>query len=159
MLLFLLTRDWHFFPDFVDFSNSKIRRLIIRQFGVAHTEAEVNALVLQANDRIRRYAGQRLIDFEGESVSQESDIDLFVSRIDSASINGTYMLLSQVYDLVGFNQIEDEILRHLVIARICQPASKLATTAYLRSYYKEDVHLIYKVTVLLLCFPNAGKSY
>ncbi len=51
------------------------------------------------------------------------------------------MLLSQVYDLVGFNQIQDEILRHLVVARICQPASKLDTTAYLRSYYKEDVHL------------------
>ena len=92
------------------------------QFGVAHTEAEINALVRQANDWIRRYAGQRLIDFEGDSVSRETDIDQFVGRIGSAFINGTYMLLSQVYDLVGFNQIQDEILRHLVIARICQPA-------------------------------------
>ena len=123
----------------VDKSKGRFRE--IRQFGVAHTEAEINALVWQAKDWIRRYAGQRLIDFEGESVSQESDIDQFVERIDSASINGTYMLLSQVYDFVGFNLIKDEILRHLVIARICQPASKLATTAYLRSYYKEDVHL------------------
>ena len=113
----------------------------IRQFGVAHTEAEVRSLVRQANDWISGYAGQGLIDFEGVAVSRKSDIDRFVDRIDSASINGTYMLLSQVYDLVGFNRIEDEILRHLVIARICQPASKLATTAYLRSYYKEDVHL------------------
>lgn len=95
----------------------------IKQFGVAHTEAEVNALVRQASDWIRRYAGQRLIGFEGETASRESDIDRFVGRIDGASINGTYMLLSQVYDLVGFNQIPDEILRHLVIARICQPAS------------------------------------
>ena len=47
----------------------------IRQFGVAHTEAELNALVRQANGWIRRYAGQRQIDFDGESVSQESDID------------------------------------------------------------------------------------
>ena len=123
----------------VDKSRGRFRE--IRQFGVAHTEAEINALVRQANDWIRRYAGQRLIDFEGDSVSRETDIDQFVDRIGSASINGTYMLLSQVYDLVGFNQIRDEILRHLVIARICQPASKLATTAYLRSYYKEDVHL------------------
>ena len=44
---------------------SKGRYMEIRQFGVAHTEAEVNALVRQANDWIRRYAGQRLIDFEG----------------------------------------------------------------------------------------------
>ena len=33
------------------------------------------------------------------------------------------------------------MLRHLVIARISQPSSKLATVAYLRSYYKEDVDL------------------
>ena len=113
----------------------------IRQFGVAHTEAEISSLVRQANDWICRYGGQKLIDFEGESVSQDSDIDRFVNRIDGASINGPYMLLSQVYDLVGFGQVKDEILRHLVIARICQPASKRATAAYLRSYYKEDVHL------------------
>lgn len=113
----------------------------IRQFGVAHTEAELHALVLQAKEWIQRYAGQSQIDFDGESVGLKSEIDQFVARIDGASINGTYILLSQVYDLVGFNKIKDEILRYLVISRICQPASKLATTAYLRSYYKEDVHL------------------
>ena len=123
----------------VDKSKGRYRE--IRQFGVAYTAAEANALVRQANDWICRYAGQGLIGFEGEYVSVESDIDQFVDRIDSVSINGPHMLLSQVYDLVGFNRIKDEILRHLVIARICQPASKLATTAYLRSYYKEDVHL------------------
>ena len=123
----------------VDKSKGRFRE--IRQFGVANTESEINVLVRQANDWIQRYAGQSLIDFDGESIGQKSDIDQFVDRIGGASINGTYILLSQVYDLVGFNQIKDEILRHLVIARICQPASKLATTAYLRSYYKEDVHL------------------
>ena len=123
----------------VDESKGRFRE--IRQFGVANTEAEINVLVRQANDWIQRYAGQSLIDFDGESIGQKSDIDQFVDRIEGASINGTYILLSQVYDLVGFNQIKDEILRHLVIARISQPASKLATTAYLRSYYKEDVHL------------------
>ena len=104
----------------------------IKQFGVAHNDAEVESLVSQANHWIRRYGGQQLIDFEGVHVGRQSDIDMFVSRIDGASINGTYTLLSQVYDLVGFNQIEDDVLRHLVIARISQPSSKLATTAYLR---------------------------
>ena len=33
------------------------------------------------------------------------------------------------------------MLRHLVIARVSQPSSKLATVNYLRSYYKEDIHL------------------
>lgn len=76
----------------VDKSRGRFREIM--QFGVAHTEAEINALVRQANDWIRRYAGQRLIDFEGDSVSRETDIDQFVGRIGSAFINGTYMLLS-----------------------------------------------------------------
>ena len=123
----------------VDKSKGRFRE--IRQFGVAHNAAEVEALVSQANHWIRQYGGQQLIDFQAGHVSRQSDIDMLVSRIDGASINGTYMLLSQVYDLIGFNQIEDDVLRHLVIARISQPSSKLATTAYLRSYYKEDVSL------------------
>lgn len=56
-------------------------------------------------------------------------------------INGTQLLLNQIYDNIGFNRIPDEILRHLVIARVSQPGSKLATVDYLKSYYDEDVYL------------------
>ena len=56
-------------------------------------------------------------------------------------INGTQLLLDQIYDSIGFNRIPDEILRHLVIARVSHPKSKLATVDYLKSYYDEDVDL------------------
>lgn len=123
----------------VDKSLGRFRE--IRQFGVAYTEAEADALVSQARRWIRHYGGQQQIDFEGEAVGTASDVDSFVGRIGGLSINGTYLLLSQVYDRIGFDRIKDEVLRHLVIARISQPSSKLATVAYLRSYYKEDVDL------------------
>ena len=61
--------------------------------------------------------------------------------MDAVLLNGTQLLLNQVYDRIGFNQIADEILRHLVIARVSQPRSKLATVACLKSYYDEDVDL------------------
>ncbi len=64
-----------------------------------------------------------------------------VDNMDSVLINGTQLLLNQVYDSIGFNQIPDDILRHLVIARVSQPKSKLATVEYLKSYYDEDVDL------------------
>ena len=57
----------------VDKSRGRFRE--IKQFGVAHTEAEVNELVLQANDLIRRYACLKLIDFEGDAACRMSDID------------------------------------------------------------------------------------
>jgi len=44
--------------------------------------------------------------------------------------------MSQIYDLVGFNRIKDEILSYLVIAHIYQPTYKLVTTAHPNSYYK-----------------------
>lgn len=46
-----------------------------------------------------------------------------------------------IYDDIGFNRIPDDILRHLVIVRVCQPASKLATIEYLKSCYDEDIEL------------------
>ena len=123
----------------VDKSRGRFRE--VRQFGVAHTEAEADALYTQAREWIRRYAGQQTIDFGGGAVASENEVDMLVSRIDGVSINGTQLLLNRIYDSVGFNRIKDDVLRHLIVARISQPSSKLATTSYLRSYFKEDIDL------------------
>ena len=123
----------------VDKSGGRFRE--VRQFGVAHTEAEADALYTQAREWIRRYAGQQTIDFGGGAVASENEVDMLVSRIDGVSINGTQLLLNRIYDSVGFNRIKDDVLRHLVVARISHPSSKLATTSYLRSYFKEDIDL------------------
>lgn len=123
----------------VDKSRGRFRE--VRQFGVAHTEAEADALYTQAREWIRRYAGQQTIDFGGGAVASENEVDMLVNRIDGVSINGTQLLPNRIYDSVGFNRIKDDVLRHLVVARISQPSSKLATTSYLRSYFKEDIDL------------------
>ena len=73
--------------------------------------------------------------------TEVEETERFLSNIDNVLINGTQLLLDQVYDSIGFNRIPDEILRHLVIARVSQPRSKLATVDYLRSYYDDDVDL------------------
>ena len=64
-----------------------------------------------------------------------------MSNIDSLLINGHRLILDQVYDSIGFNEIPDEILRNLVVARISQPMSKRATVEYLKSYFDEDFEL------------------
>ena len=123
----------------VDKSHGRFRE--IRQFGVGRTETEINALVGQANRWIHSYAGQQSIDFDGSDFASKTDAERLIDSIESASINGTQLLLGQIYDSIGFNLIRDDVLRHLVIARVSQPSSKLATVNYLRSYYKEDIHL------------------
>ena len=81
------------------------------------------------------------LDFDDEHGREREETVRVVDNMDAVLLNGTQLLLNQVYDRIGFNQIQDEILRHLVIARVSQPRSKLATVAYLKSYYDEDVDL------------------
>ena len=56
------------------------------------------------------------------------------------------MILNPLFDNIGFNAIDDNILRHLVVSRLCQPQSKVATVDYLKSYFDEDIelHKIYR---------------
>ena len=51
------------------------------------------------------------------------------------------MVLGCIYNNVGFNQITDDILHHLITVRVPQPYSKMAIVEYLKSYYDEDVDL------------------
>lgn len=69
-----------------------------------------------------------------------SKVDEMLANIESAMINGTQFILDMIYDAVGFNAIDDDVLRNLVLARICQSGSKMATAAYLKAYCGENVN-------------------
>ena len=113
----------------------------IKSFGSSTSEEEIHSLCDKAAAWIRSFGGQQELDFDGRKGKEVEETERFLSNIDNVLINGTQLLLDQVYDSIGFNQIPDEILRHLVIARVSQPRSKLATVDYLKSYYDEDVDL------------------
>ena len=102
---------------------------------------EADSLCVQARQWIETYGGQQLIDFDDRRGREREETERVVSNMDSLLINGTLLLLGRIYDSIGFNAIEDDVLRHLVIARLTQPRSKLATVDYLKSYYDEDVDL------------------
>ena len=115
----------------------------MKNFGVAKTEEEADVLYAKASDWIRTAHGQKEIDFDGDAVmhSERIEVERVLSNISSVILNGPQMILDQIYDSIGFNRIKDDVLRHLVIARVCQPASKSATVEYLKSYFHEDVSL------------------
>ena len=113
----------------------------IKSFGSSTSEEEIGSLCDKAATWIRSFGGQQELDFDDRKGKEVEETERFLSNIDNVLINGTQLLLDHVYDSIGFNQIPDEILRHLVIARVSQPKSKLATVDYLKSYYDEDVDL------------------
>ena len=113
----------------------------VKKFGVAKSEEEADELFQKAKLWLHTHDGQQEFDFNNLRSKVLEETTRVVENIDSVLINGTQLLLNQVYDSIGFNRIPDEILRHLVIARVSQPKSKLATVDYLKSYYDEDVDL------------------
>jgi hypothetical protein len=83
--------------------------------GSAHTEAELETLIALARHRLR---GSQL------SLFKDNSFPLRISLKESVS----YLLmqtLKEQYDLLGFNQLRDEIFAYLCVARIVEPTSKL----------------------------------
>jgi transposase len=113
----------------------------LKNFGVAHTEREAENLHQIALRWLKAHEGQQVLDFENAKGLELEETKRVISNMDAVLINGTQLLLDRIYDAIGFNRIPDDILRHLVISRVSQPASKLATTEYLKSYYDEDIDL------------------
>ena len=113
----------------------------VKSFGTSDSEEEITALVKEADIWLRSGDGQQELDFDNTKGRELEETERVIDKMNAVLINGTQLLLNQIYDNIGFNRIPDEILRHLVIARVSQPASKLATTEYLKSHYDEDVDL------------------
>lgn len=122
----------------VDKSSGKFREL--KTIGVASDSAEIEALESKAREWIEHYTGQMSIDFD-ETEKIRSEYRKMLSNVDRTLLNMPQTILNRIYDSIGFNSIEDIILRHLVVARVCQPMSKVATVEYLKSYFDEDIRL------------------
>lgn len=115
----------------------------VKNFGVASTDEEADVLCMRAREWIHTYGGQQVIDF-GRNTVQDRELEeteRAFANIDSVFMNAPQLILNPIYDSIGFNRIPDEVLRHLVLARICQPMSKLATVDYLKSHFNEDTSL------------------
>ena len=117
----------------------------VHTLGVSSDPATIKHLRQQGLLWIKQNSGLPDLFTRNEEERFEQDsIDYFFNHIDNILLNGVLLLLNQVFKLIGFDRIEDTIFRQLVISRICQPSSKAATVAYLKSHFDEDVQL-YKV--------------
>ncbi|GHV54570.1 hypothetical protein FACS1894181_18400 [Bacteroidia bacterium] len=119
----------------------------LKTIGVSDNESEIGNLYQQGKKWQSAYLGERDV-FTGHTREQEEKqvAGALLSNIENILLNGTQLILNQVFQLVGFDKIDDDILKHLAVPRICQPRSKVATADCLKPYYDEDVelHKIYR---------------
>lgn len=121
-------------------SRGKLRYLAT--IGTSSDEGEIVSLCHQGTDWIKGREGQGdLFVAQKEAQSAKQQIESLLSNVKNILPNGIQLLLEKVYRSVGFDAIEDTILRQLVIARLSQPMSKSGTVEYLKSHFDEDIDL------------------
>ena len=119
----------------------------IHTIGVGIDSSEIESLWRQGLRWIESYCGDLdIFEIHEKELEEKQIIEYLLSNVENVLINGTQLILNQVFKIVGFDSIDDEILKQLVIARLSQPMSKLSTVDYLKSHFDEDVqlHRIYR---------------
>jgi transposase len=102
---------------------------VVKTLGCATTQHEIEKLVHKAKHEILKLQAQpQLFVSENDIV-----VDQAFSLLDNTSIQtvGPEIVFGKIYDYIGFNTIKEDLFRHLVIARLAFPLSKLKTTEYL----------------------------
>lgn len=129
----------------IDKSSGRYR--VLKTIGSSSDENIIIDFITQGNIWIKDHLG--LSDLFEEQVKEKEELAItehLLTKIDNILINGTHLLLENVYKSIGFDKINDDILKFLVIARLSNPLSKSSTVDYLKSYYSKDLklHKIYR---------------
>lgn len=84
------------------------------------------------------YLGKQEIDrirAQGKLFISENDafVEQLFEQMGNASIKtlGPEIIFGRIYDSIGFNAVSEDLFRHLVLARLAFPLSKLKTAEYL----------------------------
>jgi len=115
---------------------------VIKTLGSSSDEKKVSELFDSAKKWLNEQSGNRDMFVEFERRQEEKEVtEYLINNIENILLNGTQLILNEVFKQIGFDVIQDEILKHLVVSRLCQPSSKVGTVDYLKSYFDEDISL------------------
>jgi transposase len=117
---------------------------VVKTIGSATTWQEIERLENFAKQEIERLSAQpKLFISKNDTVIEQA-----FSILSNSSIRtlGPEIIFGKIYDYIGFGVIEDSLFRHLVIARLAFPLSKLKTIDYLYRYQGTslDIDAIYR---------------
>lgn len=107
---------------------------VFKTIGSATDPDEIERLVLEAKQFLRFPKGQlKLISLKSRDALV---IEAFTKNLSNAQIHtlGPELVFGVLFDRIGFNKVPDKLFRHLVVARLAYPVSKLKTVDYLYRY-------------------------
>ncbi|MEW6236281.1 MAG: sulfatase-like hydrolase/transferase [Candidatus Omnitrophota bacterium] len=111
------------------------RYRVVRAVGTAKDGDEIERLWRQAQHFVRHPDPNQGLLFAMQTPVDQA-VQSALETLSNASIRtiGPELIFGTLFDRIGFHQIPDELFRHLVLARLAYPASKLKTVDYLRRY-------------------------
>ena len=120
---------------------------VLKTVGSAIDPDEIKQFVLTARRLINHPYSDQLRMF---SVTSSGDlaIENFLAHLSNAQIHtlGPELIFGALFDRIGFGAVESELFRHMTVARLAYPTSKLKTADYLYRYrgIKVGVDTLYR---------------
>lgn len=113
-------------------SKHKSRYKVVKTIGCATEQHKIDQLKFQARQQMEELARQpSLFASADDQLVEQAFSSLSNSHIRTV---GPELIFGKIYDYIGFGTINGPLFRHLVIARLAFPLSKLKTTEYLYRY-------------------------
>jgi len=117
---------------------------VIKTIGSGTTEQQIQKLWFIGQQEMERLSAQSKLFV--------SEKDTFVEQVMESLANanvrtvGPELIFGKIYDSIGFDQINADMFRHLVIARLTFPLSKLKTVEYIYRYQGVilDIDAVYR---------------
>ncbi len=123
-------------------ANSKYK--VLKTIGAGINEQQIQKLWYIGKQELDRMSNQpKLFVSESDTVVEQVFDSLKNTNIRTV---GPEIIFGKIYDHIGFNEIGEDLFRHLVIARLAFPLSKLKTIEYVYRYQgvRLDIDAIYR---------------
>lgn len=114
---------------------------IVKTFGTSQEPEKIERLFQQGKLWMEQQSPQ--LPLLPTQQNGRAAVDLFVSQLSNASVRtlGPELIFGTLFDELGFDKIAERLFRHIVIARLAYPTSKLKTVDYLRRYEGIDIEV------------------
>ena len=125
-------------------SKARGKYRVIKTIGSGRSEQQIQKLWSLGKQEMERLSAQ------GELFISDQDtiVEQVMDNLANASIRtiGPELIFGRLYDQIGFGIIREDLFRHLVIARLAFPLSKLKTVEYLYRYrgIYLDIDVVYR---------------
>lgn len=107
---------------------------VAQTLGSSSDPDEIERLALKAKQIITRPQNQlKLLPLKSQSALA---VETFIQSLSNAQVRtlGPELIFGALFDRIGFNIISDKLFRHITVARLAYPTSKLKTVDYLYRY-------------------------